>query len=205
MTIRFWNLPKSSNRLNDIFMDTSSLKADPLSRRTIDYLAQAKDFFVNLWDRIYGFFASYHWKEILLNIKLISLIISLIFAGLIFFLLVKINARGRLQRAVAQDKSAPQISDKKIVKKWRKIEKKLVSNLEANYKLAILEADGLFESILGLLGYGAEAKITNLEEIKELKKIKNNIVENSGFKITREEAEKVIGTYKKGLKDLGII
>jgi len=186
-------------------MDTSSLKADPLSRRTIDYLAQAKDFFVNLWDRIYGFFASYHWKEILLNIKLISLIISLIFAGLIFFLLVKINARGRLQRAVAQDKSAPQISDKKIVKKWRKIEKKLVSNLEANYKLAILEADGLFESILGLLGYGAEAKITNLEEIKELKKIKNNIVENSGFKITREEAEKVIGTYKKGLKDLGII
>ena len=100
--------------------------------------------------------------------------------------MVKINAKGRLQRAAAQDKSAPQVNDKKIIKKWRKIEKKLASGFVANYKLAILEADSLFENILGLLGYGAEAKITNLKEIKELKKIKDNIVENSDFKITRE-------------------
>lgn len=188
-----------------IHIDTSYLKADPSTRVIMMYMAAVWNFFVNLWDKVYGFFTSYHWKAVLLDIKLISLIISLFFAVLIIFLVSRMNAKNRFQKAMSQDKSSPKINDKKIVKKWAKIEKKLDSGSEANYKLAILEADALFDYILKVIGYNAEIRVSNIGEIKELKKITKNIIDNSGFKITREEAEKIIGIYKKGLNDLGLI
>jgi len=171
----------------------------------MNYLAQTTNFFSNTWHKIISFFTSYHWKEILLNIKIASIIISLIFAALIVFLVIKINTKGRLQRAVAQDASTGKINDKKIVKKWKKIEKKLLANSQTNYKLAILEADELFDRILQILGPTAEIKIPNFKEIEEIKKTKESILENPQYALTREETEKTIGAYTQALKDLGIM
>jgi len=95
--------------------------------------------------------------------------------------------------------------NKKIMKKWEKIENKLISESVENHKLAVLEADNLFEETLKILGSVAEIRITNMGEIQELKKTRNSIIDNPGFDLNREEATKIIKTYKRGLTELGVI
>ena len=187
-------------------MNTVYIKSDRLGRITLEYMAQAKNLFVDIWEKSFGFLTSYQGKEVLLNIKIISIIICLIFGGLIIFLMLKMNAKGRMRRAVLSERgSAAKTNNKKIIKRWEKIESKLISDSAENHKLAILEADDLFEEILKILGNVAGIRITNMSEIQEAKKIKNSIIDNSGFELTKEEAAKIIKTYKKGLTDLGVI
>jgi hypothetical protein len=187
-------------------MNTQYIKNDRLGRITLEYMAQAKNLFVGIWEKSFGFFTSYHGREVLLNIKIVSIIICLVFGGLIIFLMLKMNAKGRMQRAALLEKdSTIKTNNKKIIKRWEKIENKLISDSVENHKLAILEADDLFEEIFKILGSVAGIRITNTDEIEEVKKIKNSIIDNSDFTLTKEEAAKIIKTYKKGLTDLGVI
>lgn len=187
-------------------MNTSYIKSDRLGRTTLEYMAQAKNLFSDIWEKSFDFFTSYHWKEIVFNIKIVSIVISLIFGGLVIFLMLKMNARGRIQRATSlKNDSTVKINNRKMAKKWKRAEKKLDSESEENHKLAILEADGIFEEVLKTLGSAAEIRIVDIGTINEAKKIKNSIIDDSSFKLTKEEALKTIKTYKKGLTDLGII
>jgi hypothetical protein len=187
-------------------MNTAYIKSDRLGRMTLEYMAQAKNLFVDIWEKTSGFFVSYRGKEILLNIKIVSIIICLVFGGLIIFLMLKMNANARMKRAAASgNDSVAKTNNKKTMKRWKKVEDKLISGSEENYKLAILEADGLFGEIFKILGSACEIRITNMNEIQEARKTKNSIIDNSSFKLTEEEAAKIIKTYKKGLMDLGVI
>lgn len=187
-------------------MNVQYAKNDRLGKIVLEYMAQARNIFVDIWEKLFNFFTSYRWQELAFNIKLASVIISLVFAGLIIFLLLRINMRGRIRRAVLSGKNpATKKDNKKIIKKWGKIENKLIFDSEENYKLAILEAGEFFEKVLNILGNAAMIRITNMTEIEEIKKIKNNIIDNSEFKLTKEEAMKIIAIYKKGLTDLGVL
>lgn len=97
--------------------------------------------------------------------------------------------------------------------KWAKIKKRLESKIEAEVKLAILEADNLLDDLLKREGYSGQTleekleKLTkeilpNIEELKEAIKVKKAIVEDPSFKLDFEEASKVISIYEKALKDL---
>lgn len=174
--------------------------------RELDLLAQAKNFFTDTWDKITNFFTSYHWQEILFNIKTIFIIISFLLLLAIVFLLIKIIIFSPLERSLFKSsKTHPVFSKKKIKKRLSKINKRLKSNLEPNYKLAVLEVDKLFDEILKEIGYGKEKKLSNLDEIREANKVKNNIVENKRFKLSKEEAEKTVKVYEKGINGLLVL
>jgi hypothetical protein len=97
--------------------------------------------------------------------------------------------------------------------RWEKIERRLESKIEADLKLAVLEADELLDKCLSQIGYpGAtldeklekltEEIISNLKALKEVRKIKEDIVEDPNFRLTLEEAKKILETYKRSLQDL---
>jgi hypothetical protein len=97
--------------------------------------------------------------------------------------------------------------------KWEKIERRLESKIEADLKLAVLEADDLLNQCLTQIGYpGAtideklekltEEIISNLKDLKEVRRIKEDIVEDPSFKLTLEEAKRILEVYKKSLQDL---
>jgi len=189
--------------MSDIFRYIDN---DPLAKRELQYLAQAKNFFVDKFSEIFGFLDSYQWKEILLVIKIASTIISLAFLALIIMLLIRMNIKARLWQHLSKVKnSVSAINKKKITRKWNKIEKKILSGSQDSYKLAVLEADSLFEYILKNVGPTAEIRINNIDEIKKTRKIKNQIIEDSGFILIKEEVTKIIDIYKAGLRDLDLI
>lgn len=166
-------------------------------------LAQASNFFTNTWEKIITFFTSYQWQEIVFIIRIIFIMISFILLLLIVVLLIKIIVISPLERSLFKSKSdKPVFSKRKIEKRMDKINKKLKSGPEANYKLAVLEAEKLFDRVLKEIGYGAEKKLANITEIKEANKIKNNIIEDKKSELSKEKAEETVDVYKRGLEEL---
>lgn len=105
---------------------------------------------------------------------------------------------------------------KKFTKKWEKIKKRATSGIEAEAKLAILEADLLLDQFLGMRKYEGKSLEEKLEKITEdilpslnrLKmaiKVRNAIVSDPTYKLTQEETAKTIEIYEQALKDLQAI
>jgi len=168
-------------------------------------LAQTKNFFTNMWEKLNEFFNSYTWQEILFNIKVIFTVITFILFLLLFLLIIRIKIISPLKRYFLKTKKEEKFNKKKIEKKIKKIDNRIKSGIETNYKLAVLEIEKLFDRILKEVGYGAEKKLDSINEIKEAGKIKKNIVEDKKTALSKESAEKAISAYKKGLKELGIL
>jgi hypothetical protein len=69
----------------------------------------------------------------------------------------------------------------------------------------------MLNEVLEIIGYEGETlgkklsnlipeQLENLETIKQANEVKNEIVKNSEYKITKEEAEKLVNTFGDALK-----
>jgi len=102
---------------------------------------------------------------------------------------------------------------KKTFKQWAKVLKRLETGKEADYKLAVIEADGLLSDILEKMGYKGEtmAKILeqldasilpNIEQICKVHKIRNNVVHDPDYELSLEQARKILGIYEESFRTL---
>jgi len=157
---------------------------------------------------------SINFTPILLVIKIIFLIITAIFAiGIIFFLATSSFLKISYLIDIAEFFTYRPYGVRKIVSDWNKIVRRLDSGLEAEYKLAVIEADSLLDDILKRMGFGGETlgerlekltvvSLANIEEVKEAHKTRNNIVHDPNYKLTLNEAKNLISIYEKALLDL---
>jgi len=176
---------------------------DPIKENIVRLMAQAKNIWINFGASVFDFFKSYKFKEIIFTLKTISLILSLILLAIIIYVFIKSNSLSKAKTVTTNQKSV--FKKRKTQKKWMKIEKRFNSGIEANYKLAILEADNFYDEYLKILGYESEKNLSNVDEIKKAREIKNRIVEDSGFVLTAEDARNSLDAYKKGLEELNVI
>lgn len=107
--------------------------------------------------------------------------------------------------------------EKKLAKKWAKIKKDLrKSQLEAQWKLALMEGVELFDERLKKMGYPGENLIERLEkltpeELPDLEKIIwaakicQDIARDPSYKLTKKEAQKVLAIFEKTLVEFGIL
>jgi hypothetical protein len=149
--------------------------------------------------------------------KIVFLVFGIIFLGYIIWALIFTSW---LKRIFLWDFKEfitfkPYLS-KAFARRWEKIKKRLTSGIEADAKLAILEADELLNDFLSQYGFEGrtlEEKIENLtkdillniEELKKAVRIKRAIVEDSSYKISMKEAREILEIYEKALKDLQAI
>ncbi|MFA5355470.1 MAG: hypothetical protein WC302_01950 [Candidatus Paceibacterota bacterium] len=102
---------------------------------------------------------------------------------------------------------------RKLTKTWQKISFRLESGLESEYKLAVIEADGLLDDVLRRMGFKGEtleerlkgltfATLPNMEDVKEAHKSRTAILHNPDQPLSLEEAKKLMGTYEKALENI---
>ena len=107
------------------------------------------------------------------------------------------------------------MGEKKIVRQWKKILRRLETGLESEYKLAVIEADSFFDDVLKNMGYEGESLgerldkipatlLPNLEALRQAHQVRNNVVHDPDYKLELEEAKKAISVYEKFLVDLGV-
>ena len=103
-----------------------------------------------------------------------------------------------------------------LTRQWQKTRARIRTANEAEYKLAIIEADGILGDTLSRLGFTqptiAErlkevntAIIPNLEQIGEAHKTRNNIVHDPDYRLSMEEASRILGYYEETFRSLDLI
>lgn len=105
---------------------------------------------------------------------------------------------------------------KKITKLWNKILKRLDTDLESEYKLALIEADDMLDVSLKRMGYMGQtleerlgkltsATIDNLDDIYKAHEIRNTIVHNPDYRLSLDEARSTLDIYQKAFNSLQIL
>ena len=157
-------------------------------------------------------------QKIFLPLKIVLLVISFYFIGFIIFVLVKTRYLERLViRDIINFFTLPTLKEaKELRKKWKSISQKLETGKEADYKLAVIEAHKMMEEKLTEMGYEGESlkerleKVSeeimpNLKEVKKVAQIRDNIVYDPDYKLTLDEAKKIIEVFYEGLRYLYIV
>ena len=169
---------------------------------------------ISFQENIIPFILNPEFEGILLYIKTIFIIISLLFVGGIISLLI---ANTWLKRFIWEDLietfTARPYGVKKTFKQWAKIQKRLETGKDDEYKLALIEADSLLDDILTRMGYAGDSMgdrlkqidstiLPNIDQVWEAHKIRNNIVHDPDYKVTSELVKRAMEIYKKAFQDL---
>jgi len=101
--------------------------------------------------------------------------------------------------------------------RWRKVIDYIFSVNSADWKLAIIEADAMLDSLMNDLGFkadtlGEKLKMANQENFRnltaawEVHNIRNKIAhEGSSFDVSSHEAKRVIALYEQIFREFGFI
>ena len=147
-------------------------------------------------------------------IKIVFLSMGLVYMGSIVYLLLKTTWMKRLMLwDLREILSYRHFGLAGVAKKWAKIKEKFNLDIEAEAKLAIIEADNLLDGILHEMGYGGETlgekldKLTsellsNLEQVRQAHKIRSDIVHDPSYHLRAEDGRIAMATYEQALINL---
>lgn len=104
----------------------------------------------------------------------------------------------------------------KLAKKWSKIKNELERENESAWKVAIIEADNLIDDLIKKMQYPGKnmgerleginpGQIENIEELKQAHKVRNQIIHNESFKLSKKQAETVMGYYENFLRYFEVV
>ncbi|MDP2946419.1 MAG: hypothetical protein AAB721_02565 [Patescibacteria group bacterium] len=154
--------------------------------------------------------------NIINSFKWLGVFLTLIFGSLVVLLIIKMRIIDKWLRTTGSFLLTSALPKRHLNKSWQKILLRLSKNDEANLRLALIEADNLFddllkqmrlpgESMADRLKYLDSSQISNIDEIWRAHKLRNIIVHNSEYPITRNEIEFGVRAYEKALKELEFI
>lgn len=173
------------------------------------------DFYYNL----IFFFETPEFEMFLFIIKFFSAVISGLLIYGIIYLMTKTNYLNKKKEKFKEDfmlKRPYELPAGKLNKKWQLIKKRLDSHYEADYKLAVIEADKLFDDLLKQAGFKGETaadrlkqvdsyEISNIEDLWKAHKMRNDIVHTPDYKINHNEARWAIEIFEKSFTELGAL
>lgn len=104
----------------------------------------------------------------------------------------------------------------RITHQWERIKNRLQTPNEAEYKLALMEADDVLGSLLVRIGFNqptlaerlknvTEAIIPNIQEVTKAHAVRNNIVHDPDYHLTLEQARKTLTIYEDAFRALDLI
>lgn len=138
-------------------------------------------------------------------IVIILMLVVIAFIGLVL-LIVLTTTRGSGRRLLNQDLYRTA---------WLEIENNIIRDNSASYQFAILSADKLLDKALIETGVEGETMgerlkhsnklFRNLNGVWTAHKLRNKIAHESGKRINRILARRMLNIYKNALKDLGAI
>lgn len=159
----------------------------------------------------------YHSATFLVIKYLIGIYILVVFVDIILLLFQR-GTPGNVRQILYGMNLPPEITTKKakLKARWDKIRKRLEGGNEADYKVAIIEADGVIGDLIRRIGYKGEnmaeriknipsGQLDRIEEIKEAHEIRNRVIHEEKFKVSRKTAEEVLAKYEHLLRQFEVL
>jgi len=154
-------------------------------------------------------------QDMLFPVKLVFTVFAMFFlVAVIYFMINSSWLQYKFLEDVTEFFSWQAYGAREISKQWNRIKKKIESGAEADYKLAIIDADDLLAEILeerGFEGKDFEETIKKagnliapiLNDLLAARKIRNSIVYDPNYKISVEQAKKILETYEFAVNNIG--
>ncbi|MEK7080630.1 MAG: hypothetical protein AAB925_02245 [Patescibacteria group bacterium] len=170
--------------------------------------------YLGIKDFIY-YISSPDLQDILFPVKLVFVCFAMFFlAAVIYFMLNSSWLQYKFLEDVTEFFSWQPYGLRTITKRWKKIKEKLDTGVEAEYKLAVIEADDFLGEMLEERGFleenfedaikkAGKGMLPNLEEILSSHEIRNSVVYNPDFKISAETAKNILSVYETAIINLG--
>ncbi|MBI3631590.1 MAG: hypothetical protein HY219_01860 [Candidatus Staskawiczbacteria bacterium] len=170
--------------------------------------------FLGIKDFIY-FISSPDLQDTLFPVKLIFVFFTMFFlAAVIYFMTNSSYLKYQFFEDITEFISWQAYGLREIANRWKKIQKRAESGAEAEYKLALIEADDFLREMLedrGFTGKSFEELINNagkivlpnLDEILKAHEIRNSIVYNPDYKIDLDRVKKILLIYETTTKNIG--
>ena len=178
--------------------------------------------YLEAWDQLYSllgikdfiyFISSPVIQDQLFGVRLIFYAFTIFLFGSVIYFYINSSY---LQRQFLQDTSEflswQPYGLREINKRWNKIIKKTESGSEAEFKLAIIEADDVLYQMLEELDFqgdtfedvlsAASKKIPNYQDVVHAHQVRNLIVYDADFSLEIDEAKKILATYESVIKNL---
>lgn len=161
-----------------------------------------------------SYLARPEFAGILLVLKVLSFILTSFFLLFIIITLYKTSwLRYRFLEEMVEFFTYRPYGVKRVSKAWSKIIERLESPSEGEHKLAVIEADEMLGDILKKMGYPGKdleerlkrltsATISNIDQVLEAHKTRDHIVHDPDFRLTRDQAKKLLSIYEQALMDL---
>ncbi len=174
------------------------------------------DQIINILNSLQSFFIYVGSTRLIGDLKWLGGFLTLIFGSLVVLLIIKLQLIDNLLKTAGNFLLTTVFPKRQLNKSWQKILLRLNKNDEANLRLALIEADNLFddllkqiqlpgESMADRLKYLDSSQVSNIDEIWQAHKLRNTIVHNPEYPITRNEIEFGVKAYEKALKELEFI
>lgn len=155
-------------------------------------------------------------SERVANLKILGIFLTLVFGVLVIILINKLGILKKFFKAAGNFLKAGKTPKKNLNASWQKVVSRLGKNDEASLHMALIEADNIFDDLLKLMGLPGEsmadrlkylnsAQVSNIEEIWQAHKLRNQLVHGSEYPIARSEIEFGVRAYEKALKELKFI
>ncbi len=159
----------------------------------------------------------YPYLYIYLGARVLFIGLSVFFVFIIFYSLATTSwVRFRFWEDIVEFVMFKPYGSNKYAKEWKKILKKIDTGIESEYKLAVIEADALLDDMLKFMGYTEETTeekverltsidIANINELREVRKTRNSIIQEPDFKLTEDNVREVLKVYETSFKSLGFL
>jgi len=154
-------------------------------------------------------------QDMLFSVKIVFIAAGFFF--LIFIIYFMMNSswlQYKFLEDVTEFFSWQAYGQRQMQKQWNRIKRRTETGAEADYKLAIIDADDLLQEVLDSRGFEGDTfeeivksagKLMEpvLEDILKAHEARNSIVYNPDFKITAEQVKKILEVYEVASKDIG--
>ncbi|MGA2417877.1 MAG: hypothetical protein ABSF55_01390 [Candidatus Staskawiczbacteria bacterium] len=177
------------------------------------------------WDYLYNFFgikdfiyfiSSSQIQDMLFPIKLVFVCFAMFFlAFVIYFMINSSWLQYKFLEDVTEFFSWQAFGSREMSKQWSKIKKRAESGAESDLKLAIIDADDFLGEVLDDRGYeGKDFQETInkagrliapiLNDVLKAHEARNSIVYDPDYKLSDDQAKKILATYEQAVNSIGM-
>lgn len=161
-----------------------------------------------------GFYNSplFWFVKAILGIYAIVIILDII------LLLIQRGLSGNIREAIVGMNIPRELTTKKKQMRahWSTVRARLKSHNESEYKVAIIEADNIIDDLVKNMNYpGANmgerlnnvptGQIESLEELKQAHELRNRIIHEENFQVSREYAKEILKKYEAFLEEFEVL
>jgi hypothetical protein len=177
------------------------------------------------WDALYNFFgikdfiyyiSSSQIQDMLFPVKLVCIFFAIFFLFFVIYLMINSSwLQYKFLEDVTEFFSWQAYGQREMARQWDRIRKRTESGAESDYKLAVIDADDFLGEVLENGGYDGkdfEESIKKagrliapiLDDVLKAHETRNSIVHNPDYKLSVDEAKKVLDTYESAVKGIGM-